>query len=374
MFQPPDHPMSLPRKSQIPRRHLLTDQTAGCIRERISEGEWSKELPTEAALCRELQVSRVTLRRALQQLTDEGLVMAAGRGVRRRINPAKVGTPGLRSGRIIRALAPFSHWKMGAVHHAILEGLSHRVDSRNFRVQFESRPQLFSSHRPAELERLIALPDTVGWVLFFSTEPMQRWFAESGVPCVVAGRLFDDFALPSAYPDNEAVAKHAAGMLVARGHRQMVFLIARQTSLGDRLASAAFREQAHSLGADAQVVEYSGDPGSVCRAMNSVLAIRPAPTAFYLTCPEDGVTVLCHALKAGISVPGQIDILIGWDDPILDYTVPALTHYRFDGAKMGRKIGTLLLHRIENRGPKARETKFLGEFFTGGTLRPASAK
>ncbi len=361
--------MSKQPTSQIPQRNLLTDQAARWIRQRIAQGEWSEELPTEASLCRSLQVSRVTLRRTLQLLTDEGRIIAVGRGVRRRINPDYSVPRSAKTGRIVRALAPFSHRKMGAVNHAILEGLSHRLDSRNLRIEFESRPQLFQSHRPKELEHLMTLPDTAGWVLFFSTEPMQRWFAEQDIPCIVAGRLHDDFDLFSAFPDNEAVAKHAAGLLVARGHRQIVMLIAQQTSLGDRLASAAFIDQARPLGVGAQLLEYAGDPASICRAMNSVLAARPAPTACFLTCPEDGVTALCHSLKAGIAVPGQLDILVGWDDPILDYTIPPLTHYKFDGTKLGSRIGTLVLKLIEGQRPRRKETRFLGEFVPGGTLR-----
>lgn len=361
--------MPRPPNSQIPRRYPLSEQAAEWIRQKIQQGEWSEELPTEAVLCRQLQVSRITLRRALVQLTEEGWITSRGRGVRRRIN-SKLALPReFPGGRIVRALAPFSHWKMGAVHHAILEGLSHRVDSRNLRVEFESRPQLFRSHRPRELERLIELPDTAGWVLFFSTEAMQRWFTQTQVPCIVAGRLYDDFRLACAFPDNEAVARHAAGLLVARGHRNLAFLIARRTSLGDRLASAAFLEQAHILGVDAQVIEYAGTPPSICRAMNSLLASRPAPTACYLTCPEDSVTALCHTLKAGVSVPGQLDFLVGWDDPILDYTMPTLAHYEFDGTRMGRRIGSMLLQQIESRAAQAKETRFLGEFAGGGTLR-----
>lgn len=360
--------MSNPGRVPIPRRNYLTDQAAQWIRDKISQGEWRKELPTEAALCRELQVSRVTLRRALQQLTLEGSVLTAGRGSRRRINQRRVKPRSPRTGKTIRALAPFSHWKMGAIHHAILDGLSHRIGSRSMRVEVESRPQLFSSHRPKELERLISLPDTAGWVLFFSTEPMQRWFAARGIPCVVVGRLHDDFGLPCVYPD-EAVAIHAAGLLVSRGHRRIALLIAQRTSLGDRLASAAFRKQAHALGAAVQLIEYDGDPASVRRSMSSILAARPMPTACYLTCPEDSVTALCHTLKAGVAVPGQIDFLVGWDDPILDYTVPPLTRYKFDGARMGRRIGTLILQRIENRHLTDKETRFLGEFVAGGTLR-----
>ncbi len=359
---PGNHP------SNLPQRALLSEQTAQCIRERITLGEWHGDLPSEAALCRLFQVSRVTIRRALSQLTDEKLLQPSGQGVRRRIHPDRARPVQAPIGRTVRILAPFSDWRMGAVSHAILEGLAHRVTTKDFRVEFESRPQLFKSHRPKELESLRSLPDTAGWVLFFSTVSMQRWFVTKGIPCVVAGRLHEELALSSVYPDSEAVARHAAGLLSARGHRRIGHLMASNTSLGDRLASAAFSDQASGLGLEVQRVEYSGDPASICRAVSSLIAARPSPTALFLTCPEDGVTALCHVLRAGIAVPGKLDFLIGWDDPILDLTVPSLAHYKFDGAKMGRQIGSLILKQLEASHAKTQEIRILPEFATGDSL------
>jgi DNA-binding transcriptional regulator YhcF (GntR family) len=74
------------------------------LRERIAGGEWppGSPLPSEAALCREYAVTRNTLRRALDQLGDEGVVaVVPGRG---RVILA-VGVSGVRSQPRYRAIA-----------------------------------------------------------------------------------------------------------------------------------------------------------------------------------------------------------------------------------------------------------------------------
>lgn len=360
--------MSDNSQAGMPRRSLLSEQTAQFIRCRIASGEWHGELPSEAALCRLFQVSRVTIRRALLQLTNEKRLKAGGQGVRRRINHATTYKPSVTTGRTVRILAPFSHWRMGAVSSAILEGLAQRVGTRDLRVEFESHPKMFNTRAPKMFEQLQSLPDTAGWVLFFSTITMQRWFASQGIPCVVAGRTYENLELSSVYPDSEAVARHAAGLLYARGSRVVSHLIARNTSLGDQLGSAAFGEEARRLGIEVQRTEYSADPISICRAVSSLIAARPCPTACYLTCPEDGVTALCHVLRAGIAVPDKLDFLVGWDDPILELTVPSLAHYKFDGVKMGRQIGSLILRQLDSPVSKRKEIPILPEFTPGDSL------
>ena len=45
-------------------RHSLSEQATTYLRDGIREGRWRGELPSEVQLCREMQVSRVTLRAA----------------------------------------------------------------------------------------------------------------------------------------------------------------------------------------------------------------------------------------------------------------------------------------------------------------------
>ena len=68
----------------LPQRVSLVGQTVAAVREGIATGEWTGHLPGELELCERLQVSRVTLRSALRQLTREGLVRAR-QGSRREI-------------------------------------------------------------------------------------------------------------------------------------------------------------------------------------------------------------------------------------------------------------------------------------------------
>ncbi|NLI92130.1 MAG: GntR family transcriptional regulator [Peptococcaceae bacterium] len=48
---------------------------ANQIKQKISEQLWTTKLPSENELCKQFQVSRITLRRAIQDLCDEGLVV-----------------------------------------------------------------------------------------------------------------------------------------------------------------------------------------------------------------------------------------------------------------------------------------------------------
>lgn len=330
-------------------------------------------MPSEAKLCRELHVSRVTLRKAIVKLAREGWIEQGGQGRRHRIvkrgRKASQDAPGS----VVRVLSPFSVWRLGAINQTLHKSIAERIGSEGFRLEFEHHPRVFEKHLPDELARLDALPDTAAWLLFFATKPMQEWFAGTGRPCVNVGMVHEGVQLPTAVVCNEVQSRHAAGLLFARGHRSLVYLIAEFTSLGDRVGSEAFGAEGRQMGADVQVVTYNPEPQGISRAVTAILASRPRPTAFYLTCPEDCVTILCHLQRAGIRVPGEVDLLCGWDDPILDYTIPVVSRYRIDPGKYGRRIGAMLLDLIRHGSGKTREVLMMSEFLPGGTLSEAAA-
>ena len=139
---------------------------------------------------------------------------------------------------------------------------------------------------PVPLSVAPELTVTAPWLIFFATEPMQRWFVASGRPCLVIGRVHEGVALPRIYLDTQATARHAAGLFHQRGHRELVFLIAELTSLGDRLGSAAFVEQTRRLGARARIITHTGEPSDLCRALVELTALRPRPTGFFPTAPS----------------------------------------------------------------------------------------
>lgn len=355
---------------QVPLRISLHDQLVSLLKEGISAGRWGDELPIEADLGREFCVSRMTLRKAIAQLARERWLTLGGRGhrhsIRRKFTPApKV------AGSIIRVLTPYSLVGMGVAHHAALNTVAEIIAVSGYSLQFEHHPGAFRRHLATELRRLGELPDTAGWLLFFSTEPMQRWFAASTFPCVNVGLLHEGVQLSSVYTEAPTAARHAAGRFYARGHREMVFLIGERTSLSNQRASVAFVEEARRLGGNARIVEHTGDGESVHRALRKLLVMHPRPSAFYASSPECGLTTLCHLSAARLNIPEDAAIIAGWDDEFLDHTLPTIARYRVNPIKYGRKIAAMVLDQLQHEPGKIRKVGVLPEFVKGGSLGPA---
>lgn len=349
------------------QRTSLPDQVSMRLQQGITAGRWKAQMPSEAELCRELRVSRVTLRKAIDQLVRNGWLASGGRGRHHRIRK-RVKSQKAIAGRIVRALSPYSLFALGSIQHVMLDSVMERLGSAGFRLEYEYRPSLFNRHAPDELKRLIALPDTAAWILHYATQPMQRWFASSGVPCLASGRVYEGLELPSICPDTPAIGRHAAGLFYQRGHRQLVYCMAEFTSLNDRLCSEAFAKEAQRLGAHAQIVTHDREPSALSRKLDTLLTDQPRPTAFFSTCPEHCVTILCHLFNAGLRVPADASIITGWDDEFLHFAIPKFACYRVDGVNMGRKLAAMLLDLIR-RGPgKVRTVTILPEFVAGGTL------
>jgi hypothetical protein len=271
-------------------RASLSDQVVGLLREGLQDGRWESELPSEGELCRDFQVSRATLRKAMEQLVRENLLAPCGRGRHHKI---LLRAPAVRprQGNIIRVLSPYSHDLLGSSHLVMCDRLRERASAAGYGVEYEHQPKLFKMRAPSGLERLSTLPDTAGWVLFSSTQVIQRWFSEKGWPGVIVGPAFPDVCMPSIQPDTEASARHAAGLFHAHGHRRMVYLLPEFTTFGDRLGSTAFVEEARRLKSDAWIVGYDPQVGQLRRTLDHLLVMRPRPTAFFSNCAEH-----CHPL------------------------------------------------------------------------------
>src|SRR5271166_793979 len=107
------------------QRNSLANQVAELLREGISAARWSGALPSEAELCRELQVSRVTLRKGIDQLVHDGWLAQGGRGRHHQIRKrATAQSPA--AGHIVRVLSPYSLASVGSIHHVVLDTIIER--------------------------------------------------------------------------------------------------------------------------------------------------------------------------------------------------------------------------------------------------------
>jgi DNA-binding LacI/PurR family transcriptional regulator len=351
----------------LPTRSTIHDQLVAMMRDAIETARWRGEMPSEAELCREFQVCRTTLRKALARLAAERWIEPGGRGRLHRIlkRPRK---RTVSSARTVRLLTPFGFSVWNSSMHLLMEELWARLSAAEYRLELEHHPGVFKKFQSAKLEHLDALPDTAAWLVMYSTEPIQRWFAARGRPTVLLGRVHDGLALSSIHPDPGAVARHAAGLLHSRGHRELVYLIATLTSIGDRDSSEVFTAEARRLGARARIVSYEAGAEALSKVMKDLIASRPRPTGYAVGAPETAITALCHLQAAGIRVPSSASVVCMWDDVHLGFTYPSIAHYRTDGRVFGRKVAGAVLDLIRHGAGKVRTESIVPDYVPGGSV------
>ncbi|MCX6875626.1 MAG: substrate-binding domain-containing protein [Verrucomicrobia bacterium] len=337
-------------KVPLPIRLTLTDQAADCIRQALHGNRWQGVLPAEAELCRELGVSRGTLRSALAVLFAENLLSPGGRGGRHAI----VATAGGRkrklhalSGNLVRVLSPQPRFIIAGQTQIIFQTISEALGRAGLHFEFEHHPGIWDLRHPdLRLRKITSQPNTVGWVLYRSTQAVQEWFAASGLPAVVIGGIFPGIALSHAEFDLVAASRHAAGIFASRGYRRMVFLTVEKATAGDQASARAFLEAATVAGADAQLAIFDDTVPGLCRLLDSLLLSNPQPTAFLAAFSNHVHAIIGHLTRRGFPVPQAAAVISRMDAVLLGESIPTVARYQMDAERLGRGLARLLLKAL----------------------------
>lgn len=355
--------------STLPQRLLLTDQTTALLRNLALKGHWGATLPSEADLCREFQISRVTLRRSLLQLAREGVIAMGGRGRHHRIIQPLAETE-TKQGRTVRLLSPYPRHRVNTTAQLVQNALLERLAKEGYLMQLEVHPGLYQRFSERELKRLLALPDTAGWLLYLSTREQQAALAQSGLPCVVLGSVHPGIPLANVEFDLRSSCRHAAGLFLSRGRTEMLFITPTPMTAGDKASAEGFlagAAQGRPPG-HAWVINYDTTVADLCKVLREQMERRPPPKAILVGWPEHTFTVLGFLHKQGLRVPQDVAVISRLDDQYLTYSIPSVARYRVDGERMGRRAAELLLDQIQHGPGKIRSVRLLPEFVPGETL------
>jgi DNA-binding LacI/PurR family transcriptional regulator len=346
----------------LPIRLTLVDQAAEYLRQGIMSGKWRTSMPSEGELCRELGVSRGTLRSAMSQLFREGLLQSGGRGGRHMI----ARTPELDEtkfqlvrGNTVRLLSPQPRFIIAGHTQMILQTVSEALGRAGLHLEFEYHKGLWELQRPqSKLRKIVDQPDTAGWFLYRSTQAVQEWFSRSGIPTVAMGSTFPGIPLPSVAFDLVAATRHAAGVFASRGHRHMAFLTIENATAGDLACAEAFRTAAASLRCHAQVAAFDDTVAGLCRAIDGLLLGNPAPSAYFVACANHVPATIGHLTRRGYPVPQSAVVISRMDAHLLAESIPTVARYQMDAERFGRGMARLMLRAL-NPVAKQRSGKFV---------------
>lgn len=374
----------LPRRGRIsggvpsqslPQRHSLVAQTVAFLHAQIERGEWRDWLPSERALCELLQVSRNTLRAALVQLQKEGRILPV-HGAGNQIlggapaGPVRVASPD------VALLTPEPIERLRPMQTLWIDNMRSLLSERGARLRVFHGSQYYSANPELALQKLVTRNPHGCWILMLATETMQSWFSKHGLPCIVAGSTYPGLDLPFRDLDHRATCRHAAGVLLAMGHRRLVMLMAKTRRAGDLESEAGFLEgvrQSRHADADAMMIYHEETVAGVAQAARRVLRLSSAPTALMVVHPYHYLALASRLTQGGVRIPQDMSIITRDDDPFLDYVVPQPARYFVNPQLMAKSIVRPVLELLDGNAIAQRAAKIMPQFLKGESIAPPAS-
>ncbi len=351
------------------RREQLHAKAVEAIRQMIIQGRIGPILSSERSLSARLGISRPVLREALAVMENAGDLEWKGK---RRI--LIVGNEKQRH-RLTRISLLCRHaWEVDGNETVMLrEYAAHSLGHNGFDIEVAAAPACFGPN-PARLLQQIteARPHTL-WVLFRSTPQIQSWFLESGLPVLVLGGCHTGIELPSLDTDYFGICRHGAGLLIARGHREVVIIKAENDLPGDRKSLAGFIQGwTHTAGSKAPVlVTHNRETGSICRMVDQLAGRRDAPVVWLVFGARTYLTVAARLAEHRLRVGRDIHLLCRDSDPYFEFIVPTVAHYRRDSTRIRRRFMQYIQAFQNGEVPKRLHYQIPAEFVNGDSLGKA---
>ncbi|MDB6028205.1 MAG: transcriptional regulator [Verrucomicrobiales bacterium] len=353
----------------LPQRRSLVSQTADILREQMTTGVLSESLPGERELSARLRVSRPTLRAALELLRREGRLDVA-QGQRRRIRQKLESTTKPKDTKRVVLLTPLPPHRMPPFVMFWVDELRQHLAEEGFDLEIQVSPIAEASHPERQLERLIKDVPAAAWVLFLSSEPMQRWFAACALPCVVAGSCFPDVALPSVDIDSQATCRHSAGLFITRKHSHIALLLPDSHTAGDQASEAGFREGAAVNGKiRTTVAHHDGSIASVCKKIDSLMSHANPATAILVARSAHALTTFTYLQRKGLRLPQDVSLISRDNDQFLDFVVPRITRYACNPVTFARRVSRIVLQLTKEGSVSKRQVLLMPELIKGETTR-----
>ena len=356
-------------------------QIKGDLEAKIAAGSFAPDqaLPNERELAEELGLSRMTVRRAMVELTNDGLLeRIPGRGTFVRAREVKVIAPG--------NLIP-------SAQNAIALVLPHgRIDTRGSLFYYRVIQGMQDACPPGSSISLRHGDDAGPLIAALKADPTVRGLVVLGIIDAVRVRQFvEESGLPTVLYDCAApesntpfdIVTHASdnggylatSALLELGHRDIAFFVhassndAKNAIVGsiarERQAGfeRAFREHGLNVpkGRVQPVIPCSESGYTVARRVLSA-SKRKRPTAIFCSIDETAIGVIAAAKDLGLKIPQDLSV-VGFGD-IGQFVTPALSAVRLEMELSGREAVKLLGERIDNPSLASRKCVLPAEFIS----------
>lgn len=362
-FDPAAEPML-----RLPQKQSLEKQTVAVLRELIVAGTWGEWLPGERLLCDQLQVSRYTLRAALEALRKEGVV-ASEMGVGNRIVARANGRAGMRTeSREVGLLLAGELDVLLPTQVMWIDQLRAMLAEREVRLHIFHGLQFAQRDPSGALQKLVARHRHGCWILLLAPQVVQAWFQKAGVPCVVAGSLYSGVTMPCCDVDHRAMCRHAAGIFLGRGHKTLALIVEKTQKAGDVESEAGFVEAIRQAAADVALGYHDATPAGIASSVKRIMLRTPTPTAMLVVNPFHFLAAISALTRLGRRIPEDVSVISRDGEPFLSYLQPTPAHYAANPRIFAKTLLMHVLRLLTGDMADKRVSLIMPEFFPGQSV------
>jgi DNA-binding LacI/PurR family transcriptional regulator len=351
----------------------ISQQVAAALREEIKKHTWTNTLPSERQLAGLFQVSRKSLRRALAELRNEGLVTTANN----RASIIAARRFGHRKNDRIALLLPGPLEQARPYTVLWVNRLMTLVQNRGLSLDIFHGTKYYGETASRSLVRLTATYPSRCWILARSNRSLQDWFVASGLPTLVCGSTFAGTCLASADIDHRALCRHAAAVFHRHGHRRLAIFLDFATHAGDAESEHGFSEGVASFGGTiAAVYRKAGarlTANDTIRQVKTLLAMPSIPTGWLLSSTSAYLTAHSYLGSIGLRVPRDISLICRDDDSYMNFIHPSPVRYVTSPGRFSALLNRAI-KRIERGDNSAFALRIMPDLAAGGSVGYCSTK
>jgi len=347
----------IPTKLDRNSTRFLHAQLKAILLTQIRERNWNPgdKLPSEEQLSKQYKINRATIRRALKDLIQQGLIYripATGTFVSdpRSMDPEfiRVGKGAANVGWLMKTQKGMV---LGPFHTEMFDTANLELRKLRYQMVF------FSVDDPGNQAQVLHQISRKEFAALLLVGGLDKGFVDSinklKIPAVLIDNHIRDIKLDCVLPDNQAGAFQAVDLLVKRGHRRIACI---RAPLTEAASLERFQGYIHALmdagiEYDPQLVtegNFQVDGGE--RAMSQLLEMKKGekPTAVFCLNDEMAIGAMKRVRQLGMEIPRDISI-VGFDNvDWAAHAVPALTTVEVPKSELVRTAIRLLVQRIKN--------------------------
>lgn len=336
-----------------------SDKVYNWIRAYIDENKFNAnlKLPSEHVLCRQLVVSRETVRLALDQLSQEGLIYKV-RGSGTYINKAAALSREMGNASASVKIGLILQGQDADANSGLIAGIRYVLGEKQADLHIYFTDNKFSSER--KCLDVVAHQDFDGFIvdgvkasLLNPNLDCYRYIYQKKIPVIFYNNYYKELKYPKVINDDFKCARELVKRLVQAGHRYIagIFVYDNYQSIEK---FRGFTSTVRKMGADFDddytkwcVSNEAHSPGFYKEAGKF---LKGLPKCTAVVCCNFMIlqAVLKYMKEAGKRVPDDYS-LVCFDYSKNDWEETGITCSVHPGYQMGQQVGGRLMRMIENR-------------------------